>query len=94
MDSRSEVCMFVEYPKRMRGGLFYSSRDRKVIVRTHFTFLEKDYMNNFKHKIKVIFEELSGDQIDAQLSTPVTEQEEQQQLVDQHRIIPEQPSLL
>ena len=51
-------------------------------------------MNNFKPKSKVILEELSGDQVDAQLSMPVTEHEDQQQLADQHRIIPEQPSLL
>ncbi|KAH9780110.1 hypothetical protein KPL71_007953 [Citrus sinensis] len=94
MDSRSEVCMFVGYPKGTRGGLFYSPQDRKVIVSTHFTSLEEDYMNNFKPKSKVILEELSGDQVDAQLSTPVTEQEEHQQPDDQHRIIPEQPSLL
>ena len=45
-------------------------------------------MNNFKSKSKEILEELSGDQVDAQLSTPITEQEEQQQPDDQHRIIP------
>ena len=77
MDSRSEVCMFVGYPKGTRGGLFYSSQDRKVIVSIHFTSLDEDYMNNFKPKSKVILEELSGDQVDAQLSMPVTEQEEQ-----------------
>ena len=33
-------------------------------------------------------------QVDAKLSTPVIEQEEQQQPADQHRIILEQPSLL
>ncbi|KAH9671725.1 hypothetical protein KPL70_017462 [Citrus sinensis] len=94
MDSRSKVCMFVGYPKGTRGGLFYSPQDRKVIVSTHFTSLEEDYMNNFKPKSKVILEELSDDQVDAQLSMPVTEQEEQQQPDDQHRINPEQPSLL
>ncbi|KAH9743690.1 hypothetical protein KPL70_003387 [Citrus sinensis] len=52
MDSRSEVCMFVGYPKGTRGGLFYSPQDRKVIVSTHFTSLEEDYMNNFKPKSK------------------------------------------
>ncbi|KAH9679431.1 hypothetical protein KPL71_026128 [Citrus sinensis] len=77
-----------------RGGLFYSPQDRKVIVSTHFTSLEEDYINNFKPKSKVILEELSSDQVDAQLSMSVTKQEEQQQPDDQHSIIPEQPSLL
>ena len=71
MDSRSEVCMFLGYPKGTRGGLFYSSQDRKVIVSTHFTSLQEDYMNNFKPNSKVILKELSGDQVDAQLSTLV-----------------------
>ena len=51
-------------------------------------------MNNFKLKSKVILEELSGDQVDAQLSMSVTEQEEQQQPDDQHMINHEQPSVL
>ncbi|KAH9707912.1 BED-type domain-containing protein [Citrus sinensis] len=94
MDSRSEVCMFVGYPKGIMRGLFYSPQDRKVIVSTHFTSLEEDYMSNFKPKSKVILEELSGDQVDTHLSTPVTKHEEQQQPDDQHKIIPKQPSLL
>ena len=67
--------MFVGYHKETRGGLFYSPQDSKVIVSTHFTSLKEDYMNNFKPKSKVILEELSGDQVDTQLSTPVTEHE-------------------
>ncbi|KAH9724536.1 Integrase catalytic domain-containing protein [Citrus sinensis] len=94
IDSRSEVCIFVGYPKGTSGGLFHSPQDRKVIMSTHFTSLEEDYMNNFKPKSKVILEELSDDQVDAQLSMPVTKQEEQQQPDDQHWINPEQPSLL
>ncbi|KAH9769280.1 Integrase catalytic domain-containing protein [Citrus sinensis] len=92
--SKSVPKILIELWSGTRGGLFYSPQDRKVIVSTHFTSLEEDYMNNFKLKSKVILEELSGDQVDAQLSTSVTEHEEQQQPDDQHRIIPEQPSLL
>lgn len=46
LESRSEVCFFVGYPKG--GGLFYSTRDKKVFVSTKATFLEDDYMNSFK----------------------------------------------
>ena len=60
MDSRFEVCMFVGYLKGTGGCLFYSPQDRKVIVSTHFTSLEEDYINNFKPKSKVILEGLSG----------------------------------
>ena len=33
---------------------------KKVIVSTHATFLEEDYMNNFKPKSKVVLEELDS----------------------------------
>ena len=62
MESRTEVCLFIGYPKGTRGGLFYSSSDKKVIVSTHATFLEEDYVNNFKPKSKVILEELDSAQ--------------------------------
>ena len=62
LESRTEVCMFVGYPKGTRGGLFYSPSDKKVIVSTHTTFLEEDYISNFKPKSKIILEELDSAQ--------------------------------
>ena len=62
LESRTEVCMFVGYPKGTRGGLFYSPSDKKVIVSTHATFLEEDYISNFKPKSKIILEELDSAQ--------------------------------
>ena len=62
LESRTEVCMFVGYPKGTRGGLFYSPSDKKVIVSTHATFLEEDYISNFKPKSKIILEELDSTQ--------------------------------
>ena len=58
--SRTEVCLFVGYPKGTRGGLFYNPKDKKVIVSTHATFLENEYVNNYKPRSKVILEEMSG----------------------------------
>ena len=46
----------------MRGGLFYSSSEKKVIVSTNAKFFEEDYVNNFKPKSKVILEELDSAQ--------------------------------
>ena len=37
LDSRTEVCMFIGYPKGTRGGIFYNPRDKKVFVSTHAT---------------------------------------------------------
>ena len=52
--------MFIGYPKGMRGGIFYNPKEKKVIVSTHATFLEEDYMSNFKPRRKVVLEELDS----------------------------------
>ena len=62
LESRTEVCLFIGYPKGTRGGLFYSSLEKKVIVSTNAKFLEEDYVNNFKPKSKLILEELDSTQ--------------------------------
>ena len=65
IESHSEACIFVSYPKDTRGGLFYSPMDSKVFVSTTSTFLENDYINNYKPKNEVIIEEIIGE-----ISTP------------------------
>ena len=62
LESRTEVCLFIRYPKGTRGGLFYSSSKKKVIVSTNAKFFEEDYVNNFKPNSKVILEELHSAQ--------------------------------
>ena len=52
--------MFIGYPKGMRGGIFYNRKEKKVIVSTHATFLEDDYVNNFKHRSKVVLKDLDS----------------------------------
>ena len=69
LEPRTEVCLFVGYPKGTRGGLFYSPQDKKVFVSTNATFLENDYMTNFKPRSKVVLEELLSDQIGKSPST-------------------------
>ena len=63
LEPRSELCLFVGYPKGTRGGLFYSPEEKKVFVSTNAIFLEHDYMTNYKPRSKVIIEELSTDEI-------------------------------
>ena len=60
LESRTEMCMFIGYPKGTRCGIFYNPKEKKVIVSTHATFLAEDYMNNFKPKSKVVLEELDS----------------------------------
>ena len=76
LEPRTKVCMFVGYPKGTRGGLFYSPLDKKLFVSTNATFLEDDYMTNFKPRSKVVLEELRSDQI---RKSPSTTDERQSQ---------------
>lgn len=41
IESRSEVCIFIVYPGKIRGYYFYSPQEEKVFVITNTTFLEK-----------------------------------------------------
>ena len=50
--------MFIGCPKGTRGEIFYNPKENKVIVSAHVTFLQDDYMNNFKPRSKVVLEKL------------------------------------
>ena len=63
LESRTQVCLFVGYPKGTRGGLFYSPQDKKVFVSSNATFLENDYIAKFKPRSRVVLEELQFDHI-------------------------------
>ena len=54
------MCMFIGYSKGTRGGIFYNPQENKVIESTYATFLEDDYMNNFKPRNKGVLEELDS----------------------------------
>ena len=61
LEPSSQVCLFVGYPKKTRGGFFYIPNDNKVFVLTNATFLEEDYMRELKPRSKILLEEsLSG----------------------------------
>jgi hypothetical protein len=57
---RTDVRLFVGYPKGTKGGLFYSPKDQKVIISTNAQFLEEDYIMNHRPRSQVILEELRG----------------------------------
>ena len=57
LDSRTEVCLFIGYPKGTRGGIYYNPRDKKVFMSAHATFLEHEYINDFKPHSKVLLED-------------------------------------
>ena len=70
MESRSETCIFVGYPKETKGYYFCSPSDLKVFVSTNAKFLEKDYMNDFVPKIRIVLNEMSGDTIPQEVIQP------------------------
>ena len=60
LESHTEMCMFISYSKGTRSGIFYNSKENKVIVSTHATFLQEGYMKNFKPRSKEVLEELDS----------------------------------
>ncbi|CAA0824232.1 cysteine-rich RLK (RECEPTOR-like protein kinase) 8, partial [Striga hermonthica] len=60
LEPRSEVRLFVGYPKETKGGLFYSPEDQKVIVSTNARFLEEDYVLDHKPSSIHVLEEIKG----------------------------------
>jgi hypothetical protein len=58
LESKTEVCLLVGYPKGTKGYLFYSPEDKKVFVATNARFLEEDYVNNFKPKSREVLDEM------------------------------------
>ena len=60
MESCIEMCIFIGYTKGTRGGIFYNPKENNVIFITHATFIEDDYMKNFKPRSKVVLEELDS----------------------------------
>ncbi|KAL8133453.1 hypothetical protein AgCh_008783 [Apium graveolens] len=60
LESRTEVKLFVGYPMGTKGYLFYSLKNRDVIVSTNAIFLEEDYIMNHKPMSSVVLEEPVG----------------------------------
>ena len=58
LETRSNVCLFVDYPKGIKGYMFYDPQDQMVFVSTNARFLEEDYMIDNKPISKVILKEM------------------------------------
>ena len=58
LETMTDVCLFVGYPKDTKGYMFYDPQDQKAFVSTNAKFLEEDYMIDNKPKSKVILEEM------------------------------------
>ncbi|KAL8475081.1 hypothetical protein ACS0TY_031488 [Phlomoides rotata] len=60
LEPRSELRLFVGYPRGMKGGLFYSPKDQWIELSTHSRFLEDGYMSNRKPKSEITLDEMRG----------------------------------
>ena len=88
LEPQTKMCLFVGYPKGIRGGLFYSPKEKKVFVSTNVTFLENDYMTNFKPRSKLVLEELLFDQIRKLPSTTDERKHQETTIPDQNIPVP------
>ena len=61
LETRSDVCLFVGYPKGTKGYLFYDPKEKRVLVSTNVRFLEEDYIIDNKPRSKVILDELRAE---------------------------------
>ena len=83
LEPKSEVCMFVGYLDGTKGGFFYSPEYQKVFVSTNATFLERDYIIDFKPRSKIVLEELLSDEIRPQSTRVVGPLKEKTKVPDQ-----------
>ena len=61
LETRSEVCYFIGYPKGTFVWYFYDPREQKVFVSTNAIFLEDDYIMNHKPKGRIDLREIRGE---------------------------------
>ena len=61
LEARSDVCLFVGYPKETNGYLFYDPKEQRVLVSTNTRLLKEDYMIDNKARSKVILDELRAE---------------------------------
>ena len=89
LDSRSEVCMFVGYPRETKGGYFYNPKENKVFVSTNVTFLEDSYVQDFKSRSKVMLEDMSNGIVSSEVPNveidPINEERQTQQIPREFR---------
>ncbi|VFQ71676.1 unnamed protein product, partial [Cuscuta campestris] len=58
LDSKSDRCKFVGYPKETKGYEFYHPTDNKIFVARNGTFLEKEFLSTVSSGRKVDLEEI------------------------------------
>ena len=60
LDSHSELCMFVGYPRGTKGSYLYNPKEGKVLISVNTNFLKESYIQDFKSRSKVMLEDMSN----------------------------------
>ncbi|VFQ92433.1 unnamed protein product [Cuscuta campestris] len=79
LDSKSDRCKFVGYPKETKGYEFYHPTDNKIFVAWNATFLEKEFLSAISSGRKVDLEEIREPQEEISIAV----EPERQDLVSQ-----------
>ncbi|KAI5443509.1 hypothetical protein KIW84_012231 [Lathyrus oleraceus] len=77
-EPKSDICLFVGYPKETRGYYFYNPSEGKVFVARTGVFLERDFISKGISGRKVELEEIQESQ---SIDTPMEELEQETQEV-------------
>ena len=64
LEYRSKLCLFVVFPKKSRGGLFYDSQENIVFVSKNATFLEEEHNKDPQPCSKLLLNAISESAID------------------------------
>ena len=64
LETRSEMCYFIGYPKGTFGWYFFNLKEQKVFVSINAVFLEDDYIMNHKPKGLIDLRETGGEPSD------------------------------
>ena len=75
LETRSEVCYFIGYPKGTYDWYFNDQKDQKVFVSANTIFLEDDYIMSHKPKGRIVLEEVIGESSDSSAVNSNTKQE-------------------
>ena len=64
MDASVDKCLFVGYPRKGKGYLFYHLTEQKIFVRRHAIFLETEFRLQKGSGRSIELGEVQGTQID------------------------------
>ena len=63
LESKSDKCFFVGYPKETKGYYFYNAEKQKLFVSNRAVFLEKEFLEEGMNNSKVELEEVQVEKL-------------------------------